>query len=260
MKNFMCIDIGTTKFKAVIVKNDKRYFEEFDSTQVEEQITALKDRYQVNRLFVTGSGARLIQDNRDYQLMNELECTAYLVKYFKRNSGLVVNIGTGTSFTLLEEAQYHHINGTGVGGGTFDGLGKRLLGIENSIELEQLARTGDYGSTNIIIKDIYPEGLGWLQDDVTVANFGKSGGTPADIALGIHSLVAEAITSMIRAMLFRTGINDVIISGGVANNQLIKDIMERYSHLFGFHCTYLEDASFGTCLGMIEVITAKALI
>lgn len=253
MKDILCIDIGTTKLKVVIRKDNGISYEKYDSDNAVEIIEALRTKYDIQDVYLTGSGKRLLDNLEDYTVLNELEATAHLVRHFGLDEGLVVNIGTGTSFTLYEDNQYIHINGTGIGGGTFKGLGKRLLKLSDPSEIETLGQQGAFDGANIVIKDIYPGGLGWLEDDVTVANFGKAGGSDADIALGIHSLVAESILSMIRAMLFKSDINHVIICGGVINNQLIREIMIRYSRLFEFNCLFLEEASYGTGLGMVQL-------
>jgi len=57
-----------------------------------------------------------------------LECTANIAKWLGMKEALVTNIGTGTSFTLYTEDGYQHLNGTGLGGGAFVGLGSRMLG------------------------------------------------------------------------------------------------------------------------------------
>jgi len=45
--------------------------------------------------------------------------------------GLVISLGTGTAMVIFDGCDWEHIRGTGLGGGTFMGLGKALLQTEN---------------------------------------------------------------------------------------------------------------------------------
>jgi len=257
MKIIACIDIGTTKLKAVILGDGGLVMEKYTYTDPRAIYRQIIATYRPDEVYVTGSGSRLLDGVEGYEVLNELECTAYIVRYLGLEEGLVTNIGTGTSFTLMSEDGYKHLNGTGVGGGAFVGLGERMLGLTEPEAIESMARGGDLGEVNIIIDDIYPEGISSLAGDVTVANFGKAGGSNQDVALGIHSLITESIVSMVRALLFHSPVRDIIVCGGVTENQLVKELFAKYSALFGFKTTYLEDPSYGTALGMLALVKEK---
>lgn len=258
MKTIVCMDIGTSKIKAAVRSDSGLILLEMDEYKPEKHYLDLVERYYPDKVFVTGSGERHLADWDNYIKLDELECTAYIVKHLGLSEGLVANMGTGTSFTLYSDDDgYRHLNGTGVGGGVLLGLSQRMLGIFNPGELEALAAQGDLSAVNIVIDDIYPQGLGWLAGDVTVANFGKEGGNREDVALGIHSLVTESIVSMVRALLFHSPVKDVILCGGVTNNQLVTKLFAKYSALFGFKTTYLDQPSFGTTLGMLALVDEK---
>lgn len=257
MKTLLCLDIGTTKMKAAVYSDSGLILHEMDEYEPEKNYNKLVKQYGPDKIYVTGSGERHLRATDDYIKLDELECTAYIVKHLGMSQGLVTNIGTGTSFTLYGDEGYRHLNGTGVGGGALLGLGKRMLGTGDPYELEALASQGDLSAVNIVIDDIYPQGLGWLAGDVTVANFGKEGGKQADVALGIHSLVTESIVSMVRALLFHSPIKDIILCGGVTNNHVVTELFAKYGALFGFKTTYLKDPSFGTALGMVALVQEK---
>ena len=248
------LDVGTTRAKAAVKQDSGLVLREFTEADPNELYQMLKGQFRPDRIFVTGSGERLLTKEKDYEKLDELECTAYIVRHLGLKEGLVTNIGTGTSFTLMSEVGYQHLNGTGIGGGAFIGLGKRMLNVSDPVVLEDLAREGRLAQVNIVIDDIYPQGLGWLAGDVTVANFGKEGGGDSDVALGIHSLVTESIVSMVRALLFHSPVKDIVVCGGVTNNSVVKGLFDKYSELFGFNTTYLEKPSFGTALGMVAAV------
>ena len=257
MTTILCIDIGTTEMKAAVVSDSGLELLEVKDKTPMESFEDLKARYKPERIFVTGSGERHLSPDANYTKLNELECTAYIVKHLGLASGLVTNIGTGTSFTLYSDGGYSHLNGTGVGGGAFVGLGQRMLGLADPKAIEALAVGGALDAVNIVIDDIYPQGLESLAGDVTVANFGKEGGGDQDVALGIHSLITEAIVSMVRALLVHSPVKDIVVCGGVTNNVLVKKLFAKYSALFGFKTTYLEEASYGTILGMLALVEER---
>lgn len=257
MKTILCIDIGTSNIKAAVHNDSGLILLEMDGYEPERHYHDLRQLYKPDQVYVTGSGERYLKALDDYVKLDELECTAFIVKHLGLDQGLVTNMGTGTSFTLYSEDGYKHLNGTGIGGGALLGLSQRLLGTSDPIQLEALARQGDLSTVNIVIDDIYPQGLGWLAGDVTVANFGKEGGDKGDVALGIHSLVTEAVVSMVRALLFHSPIKDIILCGGVTNNGVVTELFAKYSALFGFKTTYLDQPSFGTTLGMMALVEEK---
>lgn len=254
MTTIYAIDIGTTETKAVIQQDGGLIMKKYKDEGPNEIFDKLLQTYGEGRIFITGSGERFLSDDKLYTKLDELEATAYVVKHLGMSEGLVTNIGTGTSFTLWTEDGYKHLNGTGIGGGTFYGLGQRMLGVTDDLVLEAMASKGNLAEINVVIDDIYPEGLGWLAGDVTVSNFGKEGGGPEDVALGIHSMVTESIVSMVRALLYHSPVRNIVVCGGVTNNSIVRSLFKKYSALFGFETTYLEDPSFGTSLGMMALI------
>lgn len=253
----LCLDIGTTKMKAAVTIDGRLVLWEYHEENPNQVYEDLVTMYQPDEIYVTGSGERFLEEGKVYRKLDELECTANIAKWLGMKEALVTNIGTGTSFTLYTEDGYQHLNGTGVGGGAFVGLGGRMLGLTDPEAMEALALDGDLSTVNIVIDDIYPQGLGWLAGDVTVANFGKAGGGDADLALGIHSLITESIVSMVRALLFHSPVKEIIVCGGVTNNQVVKKLFNKYADLFGFNITYLDKPSFGTALGMVALVEGK---
>ena len=49
------------------------------------------------------------------------------------------------------------------------------IALENTEGTERDKVIGNIEEVNLVIKDIYKENLGWLQEDITVANFAKNG-------------------------------------------------------------------------------------
>ncbi len=265
-KKIVSIDIGTTEIKVVKYKHNNYYYEKYERNDIDNIIErAVEKDYDV--ILLTGSGASSISIE-NYKIedvpipiirLNELECVANIVAAESAEEGLVINIGTGTSFLHYNQGEFRHVTGTGIGGGTFDGLSKRLLGIDNFEEVEKLALEGDVEKVNLVIKDIYANNLGWLQEDITVSNFAKSGTNREDMAIGIHSIVIEPILSMVKGIIQFKPMTNIYFTGGVMNNVVIQQMIDKYAKFFQFEYKLLENPSFGTARGAIMVYTRRTI-
>lgn len=260
MNQIVSVDIGTTHIKVVKYKHNDIYYEVYKRDDIKKIINhAIEKEYDA--MLLTGSGASSIegkaflihQKKIPIYRFNELECVANVAAFMGRENSLVVNIGTGTSFVHYIDKSFKHITGTGIGGGTYEGLGERLLDIKDPMELQELARHGHIEGVNIVIQDIYEENLGWLQPDITVANFGKTSKVPEDVALGIHSIVIEPIISMVKGIQSFKTFNTVIFSGGVVNNPLVNELIAKYAAFFDIKYEIMGNPSFGTALGALEI-------
>ncbi len=254
------IDMGTTKIKVVKYKHGDYYYEEYYRHDMDNIIgRAVTKEYDA--IVLTGSGASLVSgqevDLGQFPLpiyrYNELECAANIVKEIGEDRGIVVNMGTGTSILYYEHGDFTHVTGTGIGGGTFEGLSQRLLNMTDYEEVEALALKGNIEAVNLVISDIYKENLSWFQSDITVSNFAKQGMRQEDVAMGIHSLVVEPIISMVKGIIQFKKHTQVYFAGGVLNNQVICQLIDKYADFFGFKYEVVNNPSFGTARGAIEV-------
>lgn len=262
--NIVSVDVGTSRIKVVKYKHETLYYEEYKRSELEYVITrAIEKDYSA--VLITGSGSSGISDEQLETLgqsitilrLNELECVANIVRYEGHKEGLVVNIGTGTSFLYYNDGTFQHVSGTGIGGGMFQGLSKRLLDTEEVEDVATLAKDGQLENVNLVIKDIYSERLGWLEDDITVANFVKASDSKADIALGIHSMIIEPIMSITKGINHFKPMETIIFTGGVMNNPIIIQLVEKYSRFFQIEFVPFQNPSFGTALGALEVYWSR---
>lgn len=259
-EKIVSIDMGTTKIKVVKHKHGDFYYEEYYRHEIDDIIDRAVEK-EYTAILLTGSGASSISQEEveidqvpiPIYRYNELECVANIVKEVGKETGLVVNMGTGTSILYYDKGVFTHVTGTGLGGGTFEGLSQRLLGLTDYESIEKLAGLGNVEAVNLVINDIYEERLGWLQGDITVSNFAKQGLEKEDVALGIHSLVIEPIISMVKGILQFKKETYVYFAGGVLNNQVICRLIDKYAKFFGFEYEVIINPSFGTAKGAIEV-------
>lgn len=253
MKNIICFDIGTTKLKLVSRINNTYIRESFNNVEANEIIESHVNKNKFDEVLITGTGMRFIEEKNNYVFLDEFEASANIIRGCGLEQGIVVNIGTGTSFLKFVKGKAIHLIGTGIGGGTLIGLSQKLLGVKNSMELERLAQDGKLNEINLTAKDIFENGMGFLQDDVTISNFGKDSTKEENIAIGICSLVAEPIMSILKAHVEGTDIKDIVFCGGVSKNHVIRNLIEKYSTLFGLNSLFLEYPDYGTCFGAISL-------
>ncbi|KAK4619810.1 Pantothenate kinase [Fulvia fulva] len=91
---------------------------------------------------------------------------------------LLVNIGSGVSMIKVSgPAQYQRIGGTSLGGGTLWGLLSLLTGARNFDDMLDMADKGDNSAVDLLVGDIYGEGMGYekigLSERTIASSFGK---------------------------------------------------------------------------------------
>lgn len=91
---------------------------------------------------------------------------------------LLVNIGSGVSMIKVSgPSQYQRIGGTSLGGGTLWGLLSLLTGARTFDDMLAMADSGDNGSVDLLVGDIYGEGMGYekigLSERTIASSFGK---------------------------------------------------------------------------------------
>ncbi|KAF2167233.1 hypothetical protein M409DRAFT_22661 [Zasmidium cellare ATCC 36951] len=91
---------------------------------------------------------------------------------------LLVNIGSGVSMIKVSgPSQYQRIGGTSLGGGTLWGLLSLLTGARNFDDMLDMADKGDNSAVDLLVGDIYGEGMGYekigLSERTIASSFGK---------------------------------------------------------------------------------------
>jgi type II pantothenate kinase len=91
---------------------------------------------------------------------------------------LLVNIGSGVSMIKVSSpSEYQRIGGTSLGGGTLWGLLSLLTGARNFDDMLDMADQGDNSTVDLLVGDIYGEGMGYekigLSERTIASSFGK---------------------------------------------------------------------------------------
>ena len=91
---------------------------------------------------------------------------------------LLVNIGSGVSMIKVSgPSDFQRIGGTSLGGGTLWGLLSLLTGARNFDDMLAMADKGDNKAVDLLVGDIYGEGMGYekigLKETTIASSFGK---------------------------------------------------------------------------------------
>ena len=172
------------------------------------------------------------------------------------DEAIIVSMGTGTAIIHAkkdcEKVSTEYLGGTGVGGGTINGLARKMLGIESVTHLEQVCEGGDLSKVDLRVSDIsrpdiYPD----MDTELTASNFGKHSdlATKADIAMGIFNLVSETVAMMSIFASRRFNCNDIVLTGNLTAIKPIRDVFAGLEKTFGVHFIFPEMSRFGTVIG-----------
>lgn len=171
---------------------------------------------KAEKIFVTGGRSGSLSKTFDgipIEKVNEIEAIGrggyVLLKASGRKDSvagvkkiLVVSMGTGTCMVEVKIGKNgylgsKHLGGTGVGGGTFMGLSKQLLGETSPSVLKKMFLRGDRKKVDVSVYDIVGGGIGVVPGEATASNLAKIGSSidfsKDDLAAGIVNLIGQTI-------------------------------------------------------------------
>ncbi|MDR0449996.1 MAG: pantothenate kinase [Treponema sp.] len=167
------------------------------------------------------------------------------------NPLIIANVGTGTAIIEAGKDGIAHLGGSGMGGGTIQGLAKKLLPTSDFNSILELAKEGDLDQVDLLLKDITETDISFLNRETTAANFGKtldSAGS-ADLALAILNMVYQVI-GMLSVFAARSkNLDRVVVTGNGSNNPIGKQVLKIISGMYGIRFEYPPDAEYTTAIG-----------
>lgn len=221
----------------------------------------------IDKVITTGVGASYLGTNFfgiDSTFITEFGCVARGGLYLaNKPEAIVMSMGTGTAISYAKcesvggkndyygtEAVY--LGGTGVGGGTLNGLARRMLGIDNIDHLMSLAEDGDIRNIDLTVGDIAKSGsMPEIASYLTAANFGKLSdlASPSDIALGLLNLVVESAAMLSVFAARARGLSDIVITGHVVTYDLTKNMFLKLAPLLNVNFIIPDGAQYATAIG-----------
>jgi len=259
------IDIGSTITKAVSVEggavNSKI------KTRADDALSSAAGAFgkltvengihisAIRRIMITGVGApRLPESLFDIptEKVDEIKAIGVGGMFLSGKENIVItNIGTGTAIIEAKKGQITHLGGSGVGGGTILGLGKKLLGMSRFSDIMRLAEQGSLSPVDLLLEDIMETNLSFLNPKSTASNFGKMLDTAkdSDVAMGIVSMVYQVI-GMLSVFAARSrNIDLVVVTGNGSKNPIGKKILEEITKMHSVFFEYPEYAEYTTAIG-----------
>ena len=169
----------------------------------------------------------------------------------KLDHTIVVSMGTGTSFVLCDGDDMRHIGGLGIGGGTLAGLSRLLLNTGDVKAVSAMAMQGDIRNMNLRIGDISAEPLPGLPMDATASILAKakSDAPKEDIAVGIISMVLQAIGSAAWLSSHGTDVRDFVLIGNLTLLPQCKDVFPPLEKLYNIRFHIPKYSQYCTAIG-----------
>jgi len=261
------IDIGGSTTKVVGLNTDGGIVSMLQ-VRAEDQVTSLYGALgnylrtnhltlkDVRRVVLTGVGASFV-DGDIFGLptckVDEFAASgAGALALSGQEKAVVVTMGTGTAFIWAEQNGYvRHLCGSGIGGGTLNGLCKKLLGTERFGQIQRLAEQGSLSKVDLSIADITCNPAATLDPTLTAANFGNLAEdvSTADLAAGAVNLVLQAIGTMTVLSCQCCDTRTVVLTGSMTGLSLIEPNFQNFEKLYGIHYIVPENAAFATAIG-----------
>ena len=179
-------------------------------------------------------------------------------KYQKKESFLVVSMGTGTCMVKVsrqKNGSLHnsHVGGTGVGGGTFLGLCKLLLHQTNIVELKKMFEKGNSGKVDLSVGDIVGKNFGIVPSSSTASNFGKISReidfSLDDVAAGIINLVGQTIGATAVFAALASDCRLIVLTGKLTTIKNISEVITSVCRMRHIKVVIPQNAEFVSALG-----------
>jgi type II pantothenate kinase len=214
---------------------------------------------------VTGGGGARFADlvALDTTRIGEFEAWAAGARELLRIQGatsaepfLLVSLGTGTLALLVEPDRVARVGGTGLGGGTILGLGRALTGRAGFDEIVALASQGDRRRVDLLVSDVYPDGLAQIPGAATAASFGKlaceARGDPCDLAGALLGLVGENVALLCNALAGQAGVARIVFGGStLRGNARLSQLLVAFTAAFGREPIVLANGEYSGAIGAL---------
>jgi type II pantothenate kinase len=204
---------------------------------------------------ITGTGASKIKNDIfgiPTERVDEIQSIGIGGMFLSGKDDIVIaNIGTGTVFIDAGRERITHLGGSGVGGGTIQGLAKKLISMSDFNGIMELADRGNLNQVDLNMEDIMDVELSFLGRDTTASNFAKMLDTARneDLALGILNMVYQVI-GMLSVFAAKSKRADrVVVTGNGSRNAIGKKILGAITEMYAVEFEYPEDAEYTTAIG-----------
>lgn len=214
---------------------------------------------------ITGARASVLRDVASVPAQ-EIEAGARGARALLEASGrlgdgefLLVLLGTGTAFAAVRGASVQHLGGTPMGGGSFAGIASR---VDPSLTYDAMiagAARGDRRSVDVMIADIYPDGIGRVSADLTAAHLARArDGSLDDFLAGLLNMHGENIAQIAAGRAQAARMSRAVLAGGFAHgNVALTGSIASMAALFGLSVETAPWPLYAGALGAALIATEK---
>lgn len=213
------------------------------------------DISKVSHLVLTGGHHRSFSD--DFQgiplkKVDEIQAIARGAAFLTREKeALVCSLGTGTCCVLLQNEKGEHAGGTGIGGGTFLGLCRTLLGEDDFSVLRDFVSEGDLSGVDLSVEEIVGGDIGMVPKEATAANFAKADSktSSADLACGVANMVGQTIASVAIFLAKAHDQKTIILGGKLLRLPGIVEVLQKTASIYDRTLIIPQDAGVMSAVG-----------
>lgn len=265
------IDIGASTTKAVALEGLHPAIVSFQNIKATASASIALERIlgtmgrspeDVKIIAVSGGGARSVGKmllDIPVTKVNEVEAIGMGGLFLsEKKQGLIVSMGTGTALVAVYEEgkRIIHIGGTGVGGGTLQGLSRWILHKHNFEAVEKMATAGDARKVDLMVADVAGGPVGIIPSEATASNFGRLSvnANEDDIAAAIFNMVSQVIGVITVFAAKAYGLEkDVVLVGGLARSRRITESIRDVADMFHVNLCIPENSEYCVAIGAAKL-------
>ncbi|MET3698812.1 pantothenate kinase [Bacillus oleivorans] len=259
------IDAGGSLLKVVYEEQGSYHYKWFPIAEMDQAVAWLQLLGPLSAYKVTGGKAHKVQEKlagATVTLVPEFDsvCIGTRELLIKEKievpeKYLIISIGTGTSFYIVEGDKYQRLFGSGIGGGTINGLSQLLLKEHDFTKVVELAQRGKRGTVDLLVKDLYEDEEPPLPGDLTAANFGKpelSNSKKEDVAAALFQMIGETLLLLAKQFASPFQVQKfVYVGSAVANNPALQQIISSFDGSFEQESIFIDYGSYAGAIGAI---------
>lgn len=257
------IDAGGTLIKITFKENGRVHKRKYQLNHLENAMEWLKMFLATRKVVLTGGRAGKLKREffPEAEIVDEFTATCVGAKYLMEAEGittaekfLLINIGTGTSWFMVNGNLYERILGSGLGGGTLLGLGSLLTGISDFSQLVHFASEGDRERVDLLVKNLYFPEIPPIPGELTASNFAcaipAEKSSAEDRMSAVSNMIAETISIITSQAAALHGVKRcVYIGSSIAGNRPLQSKLGLYAEMMGLVPIFLTDGEFSGAVG-----------
>ncbi len=248
------IDVGGSFTDCVVMDAGKVVFSfsvlsaEFDPEILKKQLAEKNIPFE--NVFATGKKRDL--GGVDSVYVDEISCIGRGAFYLSHLEDCVVaSVGTGTALVAVSGDDFFHLGGTGVGGGTLEGLSQLLL-KSSLLSVHQLANNSPE-SMDLSVLDVLGDDIGVLSQDATASNFGgwTKPVSPGAIGYSIFSMVGETVGVAASLACQKENVSTAVFVGRCVNFELIRKRISVACKILSVQPVFVKTPELATAIGAV---------